>query len=165
MPLIWTRTRDGEHNGKPCYEYSATGADGTRYSIVWAYDRGGSFGYTAYSPVGERLSPGVGIVWARRLGFCKDACEKIERTLRGRAPPLPKLIPNTAGQFDNFEDWCNRATRALANRTCDSSGCTVPVPAMCVDTKGRRCYQGGDFSRARDEGTFPVIYFWDLTPE
>jgi hypothetical protein len=74
------------------------------------------------------------------------------------------MKPNIAGQFDTFEDWCNRATRELAYKTCASSGATVPVPAMCVDTKGRRCFQGGDFMRARDEGTFPIIYFWDLKP-
>lgn len=97
-------------------------------------------------------------------GEVKDGCEKIERTRRGKAPPNPKLVPNIAGRFDSFEDWVNRATHAIANRTCESSGSTMPVPAMCVDTKGRRCYQGSDFMRARDEGTFPVIYFWDLIP-
>lgn len=71
------------------------------------------------------------------------------------------MRPNIAGEFTTFDDWVRHATSALANKTCESSGCTVPVPAMCVDTKGRRCYQGGDFMRARDEGAFPVVYFWD----
>jgi len=75
------------------------------------------------------------------------------------------MRPNIVGQFDTFDDWVRHATGALAYKTCPSSGCTVPVPAMCVDTKGRRCYQGGDFMRARDEGTFPVVYFWDCKPE
>jgi hypothetical protein len=31
---------------------------------------------------------------------------------------------------------------------------------MCFDSRGRRCRQGSDFMRARDEGTFPVIWIW-----
>lgn len=76
-----------------------------------------------------------------------------------------RLVPNWAGEFTTFDDWVNTATRKLANRTCETSGCTMPVPAMCVDTKGRRCYQGGDFMRARDDGSFPVRYFWDCKPD
>lgn len=162
--LEWTRTRDGEHNGRPCYEYDAVGKDGVRYHITWAYDHGGQFGYSAYDAAGERLSPCFPITWARRLGLCKDGCEKIERSRS--IPPSPvKLVPNIAGQFDTFDDWVMKATRVLANKSCPSSGCTVPVPAICVDTKGRRCYQGGDFMRARDDGSFPVIYFWDCKAE
>lgn len=76
MPLTWTRARDGEHNGKPCYEYSATSEDRT-YHIVWAYDHGGSFGYTARDKTGY-IHGNFTITWTRRLGFCKDACQKIE---------------------------------------------------------------------------------------
>lgn len=77
--LTWTRERDGQHNGKPCYEYHAT--SGTRvYHIVWAYDRGGTFGYTARDTNGEGyLTKGYGIHWARTLTRCKSLCEEIER--------------------------------------------------------------------------------------
>lgn len=75
------------------------------------------------------------------------------------------MTPNIAGQFDTFDAWVSGATRALANKTCPSSGATVAVPAICVDTKGRRCFQGSDFMRARDEGTFPVVYFWDCAEQ
>lgn len=74
-----------------------------------------------------------------------------------------KLTPNIAGRFETFDDWVSGATRALA-KTCPSSTATVPVSVICVDTKGRRCFQGSDFMRARDEGTFPVVYFWDCVP-
>jgi hypothetical protein len=35
------------------------------------------------------------------------------------------------------------------------------VGAICVDALGRRCNIGADFARARDEGAFPVRYFWE----
>lgn len=80
MSLTWTRKRDGQHNGKPCYEYHAT--SGTRvYHIVWAYDRGGTFGYTARDTTGVELTNRTcsNIVWARTLTRCKAQCEQIER--------------------------------------------------------------------------------------
>lgn len=162
MALTWTRVRDGDHNGRPICGYIASVED-RYYKIVWASDHGGTFGYTAMGSDGS-LTNENRIHWCGALWACKDHCERIERTFRP-SPPKPALVPNIAGQFDTFEDWCNRATRALADRTCDSSGCLMPVPAICVDTKGRRCYQGSDFMRARDEGAFPVVYFWDCKLE
>lgn len=76
--LTWTRVPDGEHNGRPRYEYHATAHDRT-YHIVWAYDRGGSFGYSARNKEGP-LTERHGIVWAKTLVNCKAACEQIERT-------------------------------------------------------------------------------------
>jgi hypothetical protein len=72
------------------------------------------------------------------------------------------MRPNIAGEFDTFHDWVNRASRTIAEPYCpvDTTGQTVR--AICVDTKGRRCQIGGDFMRARDEGAFPVVYFWDF---
>jgi hypothetical protein len=32
--------------------------------------------------------------------------------------------------------------------------------ALCFDQKGRRVRHSGDFTRARDEGTFPVWWVW-----
>jgi hypothetical protein len=74
-----------------------------------------------------------------------------------------RLAPNWAGEFTTFDDWVNNARRDLAGKLCDSSTCTYPpgIPAICVDVRGRRCVQGSDFARARDEGCFPVRYFWD----
>jgi phage FluMu gp28-like protein len=103
------------------------------------------------------------ITWCGTLKFAKGMCELVEAKHFGKERKL--LVPNIDGAFVDFNDWVRRATRVLANKTCETSGCTVPVPAMCVDTKGRRCYQGSDFARARDEGTFPVSYFWDCKPE
>lgn len=80
-----------------------------------------------------------------------------------------RLVPNWAGEFTTFDDWVNNATRDLADKLCDSSTCTYSgkggIPAICVDAKGRRCYIGGDFMRARDDSSFPVRYFWDCKPE
>jgi hypothetical protein len=75
--LIWRRERDSEHNGRPTYEYLANVGD-RRYSIVWAYDHGGTFGYSAYGAEGP-LTKRHGIFWGRTLKFCKAACEEIER--------------------------------------------------------------------------------------
>lgn len=64
------------------------------------------------------------------------------------------LVPKWAGQFDTFDDWVRRAQRVLS----------VPAHkpgAICVDAKGRRCHIGADMARARDEGAFPVRYFWE----
>lgn len=81
MSLVWTRSQDGEHNGKPCYEYSATAED-REFCIVWAYDRGGSFGFTAVrrtkgKPDSEYLTKRWGIQWCRTLKRCKAECERI----------------------------------------------------------------------------------------
>jgi len=76
---------------------------------------------------------------------------------------MTELTPQWAGQFDTFDGWVNRATRALADRP-DSNG-WAGLPAVCVDTKGRRCSNGKDFMRARDEDAFPVRYFWHMNPD
>ena len=75
--LIWSRSRDGEHYGKPCYEYTACAGD-RKFNIVWAYDRGGSFGFTARNET-DYLTDRNGIVWSRTLSRCKAECEKINK--------------------------------------------------------------------------------------
>jgi len=79
MPLIWTRERDGEHYGKPCYEYHATAED-RAYHIVWAIDA--HFGISAYrrrpDGVNERLDYRSGIIWLRTLKACKARAERLE---------------------------------------------------------------------------------------
>lgn len=59
---------------------------------------------------------------------------------------IPSRTPD--GQFDTFATWVNKATSWI--------GGTNP---LCVDTKDRVCRCGADFMRARDEGAFPVR-FW-----
>lgn len=69
-------------------------------------------------------------------------------------------------KFSDFGDWVATATRKLAYYERDAnlrSVATTPPDlerAICYDTKGRRCLIGKDFSRAREEGTFPVHYIW-----
>lgn len=74
--------------------------------------------------------------------------------------PLDGFRPEWAGQFDTFDDWVSHASRALVGEV-GSVG--QPLPAFCVDALGRRCHVGADFMRARDEGAFPVRYFWTGT--
>jgi hypothetical protein len=80
MTLVWTRTRDGEHNSKPVYEYDAT-CDDRAYHIVWAYDRG--FGISAYRRLkdgkNENIGDRFGIAWCGSLKNCKAAAERLER--------------------------------------------------------------------------------------
>ena len=81
--LTWIRTQDGEHRGRPCYDYNAAGKDGLRrYNITWACDHGGMFGYSAYDAKGESLTPRGGIYWARTLTACKRLCNEIEDKLK-----------------------------------------------------------------------------------
>ncbi len=53
------------------------------------------------------------------------------------------------GRFENFENWVNSATFAIGGTN-----------ALCVDALDRICAQGSDFMRARDEGKFPVRYYF-----
>lgn len=47
-------------------------------------------------------------------------------------------------EFRAFHSWVNKAQTWM--RRGDA----------CFDQKGRRCWNGGDMMRARDEGAFPV---------
>lgn len=73
----------------------------------------------------------------------------------------PNLVPKWAGQFDTFGQWVNRASAWL---TGHKGSCGEELRAICVDTLGRRCNIGKDFMRARDEGTFPVRFFFECEP-
>ena len=56
-------------------------------------------------------------------------------------------------RFDTFEQWVNKASSWLTRRGPHER-------AICFDTKGRICRNGGDMMRARDEGAFPVRWKW-----
>lgn len=70
------------------------------------------------------------------------------------------LVPLWKGEFRDFDDWVSFATTRLTGTT-DERG--VEVSAICVDALGRRCSVGAHFMRARDEGAFPVRYFWECS--
>lgn len=74
-----------------------------------------------------------------------------------RATTPCALVPKWVGEFCDFDDWVHFATARLQ----------VPKgspTAICVDTLGRRCSIGWHFMRARDEGTFPIRYFFECEP-
>ncbi len=81
----------------------------------------------------------------------------------GKSWPRPatptSLIPKWEGEFASFEDWVSKASTRLSVATSLVTG--AQVGAICVDAFGRRCTCGGDFHRARDEGAFPVRYFFE----
>lgn len=170
MTLTWTRERDGAYNGKPCYEYTAESGPRT-YHIVWACDRGGTFGFTAITKDAAGgvvyLTERNGIRWQGSLGSCKAECERIEaHAIATRKPAVPLLImPVIAGSYETFDDWVNKASHTIAERFCPKDTVGYPLRAICVDAKGRRCQCGGDFMRARDEAAFPVVYFWEFKHE
>lgn len=73
--LTWTRTQDGDHNGKPCYDYNAE-LDGIKYHITWAYDAG--FGISAHGPHGG-LTRHSNLEWRRSRKNCFARAEQIAR--------------------------------------------------------------------------------------
>lgn len=76
-------------------------------------------------------------------------------------PATPcNLVPLWKGEFRDFNDWVSKATLRLTG----TYNARSEVKAICVDALGRRCHDGGDFMRARDEGAFPIRYFWECVP-
>lgn len=67
------------------------------------------------------------------------------------------LTPNWAGEFSSYQQWVNKGKSWLASPDHRR--------AVCIDSKGRRVTCGGDFMLARDEGAFPVRFFWDCEPQ
>ena len=57
------------------------------------------------------------------------------------------------GEFDSYEEWARLG----------------PLPpfrsAIFIDALGRRCLTHRDFVRAREDGAFPVSYYWEPTAE
>jgi hypothetical protein len=72
------------------------------------------------------------------------------------------MRPDFKGEFKTFDDWVCRASRAIGERICPTDTTGGVIRAICIDAKGRRCQVGGDFMRARDDGSFPVKFFWDF---
>lgn len=71
--------------------------------------------------------------------------------------------------FATHGEWVVRASRVLTshpdyNNTENSGperGWRGPhFTALCFDQKGRRVRNGGDFSRADEDGAFPVWWVW-----
>ena len=83
----------------------------------------------------------------------------LESSLAALLAQQPEVLsPRILGQFNNKKDWINSATRKLTGHLHEYGHETKP---MCVDAIGRRCTCGGDFQRAEDEGTYPIVYFID----
>ena len=61
--------------------------------------------------------------------------------------PIPPDDPD--GEFDQFTTWVNKATSWIGG-----------MNALCVDAKDRICRCGADFQRAKDEGAFPVRFYF-----
>jgi hypothetical protein len=85
---------------------------------------------------------------------------RIEPHISWPRPATPaRMQPIWAGEFRDHANWVSFAAKRLTG-TRHAYG--HEVPAICVDAFGRRCVCGGDFARARDEGAFPVRFFWEM---
>jgi len=63
-------------------------------------------------------------------------------------------------RFDTFSEWVNKAPSWYATsglRGC--SHCGNVRHAVAVDAAGRICRNGGQFMRARDDDSFPVVVY------
>lgn len=60
-------------------------------------------------------------------------------------------------RFDSYEQWTAKASSWLTRHPDFDA---KSFRAYCFDAKGRRCWIGADFQRARDEGAFPVRWLW-----
>ena len=63
-------------------------------------------------------------------------------------------------QFDSFVEWECKARSWLTRRQKTNSSGHPYNRAVCFDMKGRLVQNGGDFMRARDDGSFPVRWLW-----
>ena len=79
MILNWKRIPDGEHNGRPVYEYEAVD-NGIRYHIYWSTDSGFGLSISYYDNRGDcPPDASYGIAWARTLTRCKALAEKYRK--------------------------------------------------------------------------------------
>ena len=60
---------------------------------------------------------------------------------------VPSRQPD--GEFWCFTTWVNKATSWIGG-----------MNALCLDAKDRRCRNGADMMRARDESAFPVRFWY-----
>lgn len=63
-------------------------------------------------------------------------------------------------QFDSYEEWVDMGRYWLTERQRTNSSGHPYNCAVCFDMKGRLVECGGDFMRARDDGSFPVRWLW-----
>ncbi len=60
-------------------------------------------------------------------------------------------------QFDTHAQWVSKAASWLTRHPDYQM---MSFNTVCVDSFGRRCLTGSHMARARDEGAFPVHWWW-----
>lgn len=78
--LEWTRTRDGEHHGRPLYDYEATYKGRYRFAIVTSTDSG--FGIAVYDNEKQDRVTTQQIEWRRTRKNCQDRAVAIMSKIR-----------------------------------------------------------------------------------
>lgn len=91
-------------------------------------------------------------------------------TLAARAYDMTDKIepPFKDQQFTSHQEWVNKATSWLTRHPlyCNTEHGETKgwrgkhFTAMCFDSFGRRCRNGADFSRAKEELAFPIWWVW-----
>lgn len=79
------------------------------------------------------------------------------------------FVPVEAQSFASKRDWINRAPHVLTShplyRNTEHEGPDTGwrgehFTALCFDQEGRRCRNGGDFTRAEERDAYPVWWIW-----
>jgi hypothetical protein len=79
----------------------------------------------------------------------------------GEDERIPVALGPVALEFDSFQQWVNKAQGWFAALAKNNRNAAMKR-YLSLDAAGRVCMIGGDFMRARDEGTFPVkVYLID----
>lgn len=69
-----------------------------------------------------------------------------------------------AFEFAHFQQWVNKASTWFG-ALHEANSNAAQRRYLCIDAAGRVCMIGRDFSRARDEGKFPVrVHLIDALP-
>lgn len=69
------------------------------------------------------------------------------------------LVP--AGEFTSFQDWVNHASSYIGFvKERAPARCRKLYKPLCFDAGDRLCTRGEHFQQARDQGRFPVKYYF-----
>lgn len=114
--------------------------------------------------VARSFIPGTAVAREIEL-FRTKIPETIQPYIEAEAREAQRTVefkPKFAGQFETFQESLDTTSRVLTGHVRELG---FVLPAVCVDTLGRRCSVRAYSTRARDENTFPVRYFFEMEVE
>jgi len=127
------------------------------------------FAEAALADIGDAdREPGDDLAWCEAR-----AAEALPRTRAAiaalQAEPQPEQTASislgpVAFEFAHFQQWVNKASTWFG-ALHEANSNAAQRRYLCIDAAGRVCMIGRDFSRARDEGKFPVrVHLIDALP-